>query len=171
MRTTSLQNQENDNATPQIKCHACKVQRTKQSPALNGRFFLLQTNSSAYSLLLSLSLSLDSFSPRLHTLPQLIQQRNSLLHRNTSIRHRDTVLQSGRSLGRNILSTFKDVGLNHDTDNGVGCGSRGKLGGNVGTDLNLVEVLFGGVTVRAVNLFACFSHVFLNQKGRLGNVP
>lgn len=57
---------------------------------------------------------------------------------------------------------FKDVGFNYDIDNGVGCGFRGKLGGNVGIDFNLVEVLFGGVIMRVVNLFVCFSYVFLN---------
>lgn len=146
-----------------MPCVQSTTYKTISSP--KRVFSLLQTNYSTCSLLQSLPLSLDSLSSRLHTLPQLIQQRNSLLHRNTSVGYRNTVLQSRRSLGRNILSAFVDVGLDHDTDDVVGCGARRKLGGNVGTDLDLVEVLFGGVTVRAVDLFACFSQcTFKSEK-------
>jgi len=80
--------------------------------------------------------------PLLHALPQVVQQWESLLERDASVRDAHAVLESGGALGRHRLLALVDVALNHDTHNGLGGGSAGrKLGGDILPHNDLALVL------------------------------
>lgn len=76
-----------------------------------------------------------------------------------TIRDRDTVGERCRSLGRNVLSSLDQVGLEHDTHNLVARLALAELASNVLSDEDLVLVLLARVAVRAVD------HDLLDEPG------
>lgn len=82
-------------------------------------------------------------------LSQVLKGIDGLLPADTGISDTDTLLETGRSLRGHFLVTLVDVGLDHDTDNGVLTLTH--LLGQLLSDKRLVAVVLVGVAVRAVN--------------------
>lgn len=50
---------------------------------------------------------------------EILKHGDGVLPANASISDADTALEGSRTLGGNLLVTFADVGLNHDTNDGL----------------------------------------------------
>ena len=112
---------------------------TGTSPTLSQEKHLAHFTSSN---LMAIPLGLDVCPALLHTRAQVVQQREGLLERDTSVRDAHAVLEAGGALGRHRLLALVDVALNHDTHNGLGGGSAGrKLGGDILPHNDLALVL------------------------------
>lgn len=82
-------------------------------------------------------------------LSQVLKGIDGLLPADTGVSDTDTLLETGRTLRRHLLVTLVDVGLDHDTDNGVLTLTH--LLGQLLSDKRLVAVVLVGVAMRAVN--------------------
>lgn len=71
---------------------------------------------------------------------KIFKHINGGLPANASICDGDTFLEGGRTLGRHLLTTFIDVGLDHDCNNAVL--TSAELIGDGSSDLGLVAVVF-----------------------------
>ena len=80
---------------------------------------------------------------------QVLQNINGHLPADTGIGDTDTLLQARGTLSGHLLVTLVDVGLEHDTDNGIF--TLTELVGQFLSDKGLVAVVLVGVTVRAVD--------------------
>lgn len=80
---------------------------------------------------------------------QVLKNVDGHLPADTGIGDTDTLLQTGRTLRGHLLVTLVDVGLDHDTDNGVF--TLAHLLGQLLSDKGLVAVVLVGVAVRAVD--------------------
>ena len=84
-----------------------------------------------------------------HTIRQIVQHIDRHLPVDAGVRDTDTLEQVGSALGRHLLVTLEDVGLDHDTHQG-GL-ALAQLVGDLLSDERLVEVVLVGVAVRAVH--------------------
>lgn len=82
-------------------------------------------------------------------LSQVLKGIDGVLPADTGVGDTDTLLETGRTLRGHLLVTLVDVGLDHDTDNGVLTLTH--LLGQLLSDKRLVAVVLVGVAVRAVN--------------------
>lgn len=80
---------------------------------------------------------------------KVLQDLLGRLPADAGVRDADTLLQSRRSLWRNLLVALVDVGLDHDADDRIL--TRAQLVGNVLGHERLVLVVLLGVSVRAVD--------------------
>lgn len=78
------------------------------------------------------------------SISEVLKHSDGVLPANASISDADTALEGSRALGGNLLVTFADVGLNHDTDDGLL--TLTELVTNDLGNLGLVLVVLGGVT-------------------------
>lgn len=80
---------------------------------------------------------------------QVLQDIDGHFPANTGVGDTDTLLQTRRTLGGHLLTTLVDVGLDHDTDDGVF--ALAELISQFLRDEGLVAVVLVGVAVRAVH--------------------
>jgi hypothetical protein len=74
---------------------------------------------------------------------EVLEHSDGILPANASISDADTTLEGSRTLGRNLLVTLANVGLNHDTDDCLLTLTE-LVTNNLG-NLGLVLVVLGGV--------------------------
>lgn len=74
---------------------------------------------------------------------EVLEHSDGVLPANASISDTDTALEGSRTLGGNLLVTLANVGLNHDTDDGLLTLTE-LVTNNLG-NLGLVLVVLGGV--------------------------
>ena len=82
-------------------------------------------------------------------LSQVLKGIDGVLPADTGVGDTDTLLETGRTLRGHLLVTLVDVGLDHDTDNGVLTLTH--LLGQLLSDKRLVAMVLVGVSMRAVN--------------------
>ena len=112
---------------------------TGTSPTLSQEKHLAYSTSSN---LMAIPLGQDVCPALLHTRAQVVQQREGLLERDTSVRDAHAVLEAGGALGRHRLLALVDVALDHDAHDGLRGGVvGGQLVGDVLAHDDLALVL------------------------------
>ena len=97
----------------------------------------------------TISLGLADSTTSTNTISQVLEDINSHLPVNASISDTDTLKQVRGSLGRNLLVTLVDVGLDHNTNDTSF--ALAQLVGDLLGDAGLVQVVLLGVTVRTID--------------------
>jgi len=95
---------------------------------------------------------------RSHRRSELSQYHDSVFPVNAGIRNTDALLQSRRSLGRNILAALIEIALDHDASDETF--TSGNLSGNRVCDLGLIIVILHRIAMRTIN-----HHTFVQNLG------